>query len=59
MTEDEAYKVVTRWKFSWMNQDGYFDRAFGVDANMLYDLVDRLVEATTLPTPVDTDDKSS
>ena len=45
--------LVTEWKHFWMNQTqnneqdrkNYFHRAFGVDANMKYDLANRIVKA--------------
>lgn len=54
-TEAELIKVIEGWKHFWMNQikntgdqadhDNYFRRAFGVDANMKYNLAKRLLEA--------------
>ena len=50
-TECELVKVIEVWKHAWMNVKGtdeadasnYFERAFGIDANMKYDLARRLV----------------
>lgn len=46
--------VVNNWKHSWMtvtgtdekDRENYFNRAFGVDANMKHDLVRRLMHAS-------------
>lgn len=46
-------KIIREWKSSWMNQrqnseydyENYFKRAFGVDANMMHSLANRLEEA--------------
>ncbi|WP_413581079.1 hypothetical protein [Bdellovibrio sp. HCB288] len=49
-TEDNIAKIIMEWKSFWMNQTqnseedrkNYFNRAFGVDANMKYDLARRI-----------------
>ena len=51
-TEAEFVKIIEEWKHAWMNVTGtdeadasnYFERAFGIDANMKYDLARRLVK---------------
>ena len=43
-TERELVKVIEAWKHAWMDEPDYFDRAFGIDANMKYDLARRLVK---------------
>ncbi len=50
LSEEAIVKVITEWKFAWMNVKGtdeadrknYFDRAFGIDANMKYGLARRI-----------------
>lgn len=40
-----AKALVEKWKHDWMRQpDGYFDRAFGIDANMKHDLAERIAK---------------
>lgn len=51
LVEEKFLGVIEKWQRSWMNVTGtdeadrknYFDRAFGIDANMRYDLASRLV----------------
>lgn len=46
-------KIIRDWKHSWMNQyqnddadfENYFQRAFGIDANMVHSLAHRLEKA--------------
>jgi hypothetical protein len=46
MSEDEILEVIRQWKHFWMNQtqnseadqQNYFNRAFGIDANMSHHL---------------------
>lgn len=45
MTEEQLLKIIFDWQMFWMKQDGYMDRAFGIDANMRYNLAKRLLEA--------------
>jgi hypothetical protein len=53
MSEEQYLKVIRDWKHAWMNQyqngqadhDNYFNRAFGIDSNMVHSLAKRLVEA--------------
>lgn len=50
MTNDSIVKIIEKWKSFWMNQtqnseedrQNYFNRAFGIDANMKYHLADLL-----------------
>jgi len=54
MTREEARELIFEWKFFWMNQtqnskedfENYHRRAFGVDANMIWDLAQRISDAT-------------
>ncbi len=42
-SETAMLKVIEQWKFYWMNSEpDYFERAFGIDANMQDDLAKRL-----------------
>jgi len=51
ITEESFVEVIWQWKHSWMDVKGtderdrknYSERAFGVDANMQYDLARRLL----------------
>lgn len=53
MTEEFFLKIIRDWKYSWMNQtqndqkdyENYHRRAFGIDANMVHSLADRIVTA--------------
>ena len=46
-------KIIREWKHSWMNQtahskddfQNYFNRAFGIDSNMVHSLARRIVKA--------------
>lgn len=50
--KEHFLKVVQEWKHFWMNQNqnskedhrNYFNRAFGIDANMAHHLADKLAE---------------
>lgn len=51
--EERLVDIISQWKHAWMNVRGtderdqmnYYTRAFGVDANMKYDLARRLLKA--------------
>lgn len=56
MDEEFFLKIVIEWKHSWMNQyqndqndqkdyENYHRRAFGIDANMVHSLANRIVSA--------------
>lgn len=53
--EDAALEVIKEWKHTWMNQrqnseadfQNYFDRAFGVDANMQHSLAKKIADRFT------------
>ena len=53
INEEFIRNIITEWKHSWMNVKGtdkrdrqnYFEKAFGVDANMQYDLSRRIINA--------------
>lgn len=53
ITEDFFLKIIRDWKHSWMNQtqndqkdyENYHRRAFGIDANMVHSLANRIVSA--------------
>lgn len=55
LMEDFYVKVIEKWKDFWMNQkqhneddrQNYFNRAFGIDANMKYHLANLLREAVS------------
>jgi len=55
-TEDNVRKVILEWKHTWMNQhansqedhENYFRRAFGIDANMQYDLARKIAAMAKL-----------
>lgn len=42
-TQVQYLKVIEEWKHAWMHESDYFERAFGIDANMKHDLARRLV----------------
>lgn len=52
LKQENIVNKIMEWKAFWMNQNqndeadrkNYFDRAFGVDANMKYDLARRISE---------------
>lgn len=51
-TEEELVKIIEDWKFFWMDQKfseedrkNYFNRSAGIDANMIYSLARRIMEA--------------
>ena len=49
---EKLLKIIREWKFGWMNQrqnsqadyENYFNRAFGVDANMIHSLAKQIVD---------------
>lgn len=53
MTKHEILTIIEDWKFFWMSQtqnskedyENYYRRAFGVDANMMHSLADRIEKA--------------
>jgi hypothetical protein len=45
-SQDENLEVIRDWKHHWMaKEDGYFESAFGIDANMVHHLARKLTEA--------------
>lgn len=56
-SEDRTLEIIREWKHFWMNQTqnseedrkNYFDRAFGVDANMMHDLANRIARPHHTP----------
>lgn len=62
---ESILEVCREWKHFWMNQKGnseedridYFNRGFGIDANMLHNIADRifdLIQTKTLETSINT-----
>ena len=53
LSEENLAEIIHKWKHFWMNQTqnseedrkNYFDRAFGIDANMKYHLVSKIRDA--------------
>lgn len=44
MTKEDFLRCIRGWKFYWMmEEDGYQERAFSVDSNMMHDLANRLM----------------
>jgi hypothetical protein len=51
--KEKILEVAREWKHFWMNQrqnseedyQNYFNRAFGIDANMIHDLADRITKS--------------
>jgi hypothetical protein len=49
--KDALLTVIREWKFRWMAEkdNGYRERAFGIDANMMHDLASALSAAQSAP----------